>query len=148
MGKLKSPLKLAKEKAWKYFSLYIRLKNADSDGNVKCVTCNVRKSYKEMHAGHFIDGRNNSVLYDEKLVHPQCFHCNSKMPGCLGGNKVAYTLFMINEKGYSLEQIEEFQNLYFTSRPMKEYEHKEIEEKYKQKIKELSNVKNQKTISE
>ena len=129
--------KLAKKKAWAVFSKYIRLKNADSFGMVKCVTCKTVKHWKEVHAGHFIDGRNNSVLYDERLVFVQCFHCNSKIPGCLGGNKVAYTLFMINEQGYTLEQIEEFQKLYFTSKPMKDYEHEEIEQKYKQKLKEL-----------
>jgi hypothetical protein len=133
---MKSELKKAKEKAWKVFSLFIRLKYSNSFGDCRCVTCGTVKHYKEMHAGHFIDGRNNSVLYNEDLVYPQCFHCNSKMPGCLGGNKVSYTIFM-QKKGYTLQQIDDFNKLYYTAKPMKEHEHKDIEKMYKNKIKEL-----------
>lgn len=126
----KSDLKKAKEKAWAVFSQYIRRKYADSEGNCKCVTCDTTKHWKELHAGHFIDGRNNSVLYNEQLVHPQCFHCNSKMPGCLGGNKVAYTIFMATKYCLTIEEIEKLHNLYFTAKPMKAFEHDEIREKY------------------
>lgn len=129
ISKPKEPnLKLAKKKAWGVFSQYIRLKNADVNDLVCCVTCFTKKHWKEIHAGHFIDGRNNTVLYDERLVHPQCFHCNSKMPGCLGGNKVPYTIFM--SKKYTMKEIEEFQGLYFNSKPMKAWEHLEIFSKY------------------
>ncbi len=129
--KIKLPsVSKAKKKAWEVFSQYIRRKYADVNGNCQCVTCNIIKPYKELHAGHFIDGRNNTVLYDERLVHPQCFHCNSKLPGCLGGNKVAYTLFMAKKYCLSMDQIAELQSLYFTSKPMKAYEHMEVFTKY------------------
>ena len=125
----------AKNKAWAVFSRYIRLKYANEFDIVVCVTCGVKKHYKEAHAGHFIDGRNNTVLYDERLVHPQCFHCNAKCPWCLGGNKVAYTIFM--SKKYSMQEIEDFQNMYFTSKPMKAWEHLEVFEKYTKLLNEL-----------
>lgn len=135
--KVKKPsVKLARKKAWAVFSRYIRLKYSDFEGFCKCVTCGISKSYKEMHAGHFIDGRNNTVLYDERLVHPQCFHCNSKQPGCLSGNKVAYTVFMMKTYGYTPGQIEEFQGLYHTSKPMKAFEHDEIRRIYEDKLEE------------
>ena len=83
-----------KNKAWSLVSRYVRRLNADYNGYVTCVTCGVKKHWKEMHAGHFVDGRNNTVLFDERLIHPQCFHCNSKHPGCLTGNKIQYVLYM------------------------------------------------------
>jgi hypothetical protein len=129
----------AKDKAWKVFSQYIRRKYADFLGYASCVTCGIRKHYKDLHAGHFIDGRNNTVLYDERLVHPQCFHCNSKHPGCLSGNKVAYTVFMMKTYGYTVEEIKRFQDMYYSSKPMKAWEHDEIRIKYEQKLKELAN---------
>ena len=129
--KKKSDLKKAKAKAWAVFSQYIRRKYADEDGNCRCVTCGTVKHWKELHAGHYIDGRNNSVLYNEQLVHPQCFHCNSKMLGCLGGNKVAYTIFMATKYCLTMEEIGKLQNLYFTAKPMKAFEHSLVEEKYR-----------------
>ena len=65
-----------KKETWKLFSLYIRLKYADDNGYVSCCTCGIKKHYKEMQAGHFIAGRNNSILFEEKCVHPQCGRCN------------------------------------------------------------------------
>ena len=35
------------------FSQYIRRKNADHLGRVKCFTCGVEKHWKEQQAGHF-----------------------------------------------------------------------------------------------
>jgi hypothetical protein len=127
----------AKKKAWTVFSQYIRQKYALPDGQCQCVTCDKWDHWKNLHAGHFIDGRNNSVLYNEKLVHPQCFHCNSKRPGCLSGNKVRYTIFMAHKYCLTMEEIEALQNLYFKSKPMKPHEHLEVLEEYKEKLKNI-----------
>ena len=43
-----------------------------------------------MQAGHFIAGRGNGVLFDERGIHPQCYHCNIG----LKGNMVEYFVFM------------------------------------------------------
>lgn len=99
-----------KAKVWKLFSQYIRRKYADFEGNVTCVTCGVVKPWKEMQAGHFVDGHGNAIMFDEQLVHPQCFKCNFKSFGCLAGNKVKYTLFMMKKYALSPEQIEEIEN--------------------------------------
>jgi len=49
----KSVTKLKKElDSW--FSLFIRLRNADSSGFIECFTCGCKKHYKQgMHCGHF-----------------------------------------------------------------------------------------------
>ena len=133
--KLTSPQ--AKKKAWAVFSQYIRQKYALPNGQCQCVTCNKWDHWKNLHAGHFIDGRNNTVLYNEKLVHPQCFHCNSKQPGCLSGNKVSYTIFMATKYCLNIEEIKALQNLYFSSKPMKTFEHLEVLELYKNKLKNI-----------
>lgn len=65
-----------KKKAWKVFSPYIRKRDADKNGYVACCTCGRVKHWKEGDAGHFIDGRRNSILYDERNVHFQCKPCN------------------------------------------------------------------------
>lgn len=88
-------LRSVKKKAWLVFSEYIRKKYATEDGYVDCVTCNVVRPWKEMQAGHFIDGRNNAVLFCELGTHPQCMRCNI----FLHGNKVSYFKFMQKKFG-------------------------------------------------
>jgi hypothetical protein len=84
-----------KKIAWHYFSRYIRLRDADRDGYVRCYTCGVRLPYQQAHAGHFIGGRHNAILFDERGVHPQCYACNVRMHG----NTLAYFDRMRDEYG-------------------------------------------------
>lgn len=120
MPKTKKPnLKKLREKAWKAFSIYIRRKYADRNGNCKCVTCDTVKHWKEMQAGHFIDGRTNSILFDERGVFPQCYRCNCM----LSGNKVEYFRFMQNY--YGDEVIDELRALRLQA---KKYSVSELEE--------------------
>lgn len=100
-SKLKSISKLKKD-VWKLFSLWIRLKDADWRGNNVCVTCHKTYPYKKLQAGHFIPGRHNAVLFNEDLVHPQCYSCNF----FLGGNPREYDKFM--RQKYGDERVEEF----------------------------------------
>lgn len=101
----KPKLSTVKNRVWALFSRYIRLKATDYRGLVECVTCGELMPYNQAQAGHFISGRNNAVLFDERLVHVQCRMCNI----WLGGNYVAYTLFMLTK--HTREEIEEFQAL-------------------------------------
>ncbi len=123
--------KRAKDKAWKVFSEYIRRKTADKEGYVRCVTCGTTKHWKELQAGHFIDSRNNSVLFDERLVHPQCPACNMFRKG----NKVAYTLFML--KSYTEGEIEGFLGLKHRTKKMQVYDYEQIIEEYTGKLEDL-----------
>lgn len=91
----KPTLKSLKKKAWDLFSKYIRLKYSDRDGICECITCGAKMPWKEIQAGHFLDSRNNAILFEESGVHPQCYRCNI----CLKGNKVEYTLFMLKKYG-------------------------------------------------
>jgi len=95
-----------------------------------CVTCGVIKNWKELQCGHFVDGRNNSVLYDERLCFPQCFKCNMKGMGCLAGNKIRFFLFM-KSKGYTDEQLKEFDNLKHQIKKMSWKDYQDVYNKYK-----------------
>lgn len=55
---------------------HVRLKAADSNGFCTCATCGVKKHYKEMQGGHFIQrGKAHKIL--EENIHPQCAYCNA-----------------------------------------------------------------------
>lgn len=67
---------MTEETVWGWFSKFIRLRDADERGLVKCATCGRFHFWKEVDAGHFITRNKKSTKYDEKNVFPQCAHCN------------------------------------------------------------------------
>jgi len=117
--KKRSKLKIAKDKAWKVFSLYIRTKYADENGMVECVTCGDVKPIKEMQAGHFLAGRGNAILFDPRGVHPQCYSCNV----CKHGNIEEYYPFML--ENYGQEVIDDLKRLKNGESPKRTVEHYE-----------------------
>ena len=89
-----------KKKACVEFSKYIRLRDAlkttGTKDTVICYTC--KKSYPAfgvgcVQAGHFVPGRGNSILFDERGVHAQCYNCNVN----LKGNWPEYMRYMIED---------------------------------------------------
>ena len=63
-------------KSWTKFSVNSHEKKGAIDGTEKCVTCGVRKPWKELQCGHFISRRHASVRFDSRNVAPQCAKCN------------------------------------------------------------------------
>ena len=124
----KQSIKSAKKKAWDTFSKWVRLSNADSDGYVQCYTCPTRKHWKEMQAGHFIDGRGNVVLFHEGIVKPQCMPCNIFKKG----NKDVFAPKMIME--YGGKKVMEFYALKNQVVQLRIADYNEITEIYKEKI--------------
>lgn len=68
--------KKAKAKAWKAFSLFIRLRDSDANGIVTCCTCGSRKPWKKVQAGHYVTRAKEATLFDEQCVQGQCAGCN------------------------------------------------------------------------
>lgn len=130
--------KSPRNKAWEAFSKFIRLRDAlkttgDPDFLI-CITCKRRWKTNGRYcaqAGHFVAGRNNSLLIDEKFVNGQCPICNVH----LRGNIVLYEREMI--KRYGKKAVEEVKDRSLETVQMKNYQWKEIEDEYKQKYKEL-----------
>ena len=118
----RSPKQRAKDKAWKNFSLYIRARDKH------CVTCPMGKSEQ---AGHFIDGRHNAVLFSERGVHGQCYHCNVG----LKGNKLEYWLFM--ERTYGRKVIDQLIRESKQTIQYKTHDYERIAQEYKEKLAEL-----------
>ena len=58
------------------FSIYIRKRDADDNGNVLCCTCNKVEHWKKMDCGHFQSRKHKSTRWDEINAHVQCKGCN------------------------------------------------------------------------
>jgi hypothetical protein len=93
--KRRSPRQIAKDRAWDQFSLFIRLRDSDEHGIVKCCTCPARKHWKKMQAGHYVTRKKEATLYDEKCVNGQCAGCNRWQ----GGKPIEYEQFLERKYG-------------------------------------------------
>lgn len=58
------------------FSIYIRQKYSDDNGNVKCYTCSKTGHWKTLQNGHWIPRNNLSTRFSEENCRPQCVGCN------------------------------------------------------------------------
>lgn len=117
-----------KEKAWSLCSQYNRRKFANENGYVRCCTCGIMKHWKQMQAGHWLDGRNLSILFEDNGINPQCYQCN-----CLGGHrgldvKKEYREFMLNT--YGEEEMERIVALKSQTKKMTINEYQELIDKY------------------
>ena len=72
---------IAKDRAWKQFSMFIRLRDSGPDGYGQCVTCQRNAHWRTMDAGHWITRAKEATLFDERNVHLQCKGCNKWQGG-------------------------------------------------------------------
>jgi len=125
-----------KGKAWKMFSLYIRLRDClETTGSPDffiCPTCGLKFPASEGQAGHSIAGRGNSILLHEEIVHCQCRGCN------MTGQYHLYSLFMI--KTYGLDHWEYLCRLKKLPKPIKPHEWEEKVGIYKMKYEGLLEI--------
>jgi len=120
-----------KKKLDSLFSQYIRLRNADHLGRVKCFTCGVEKHWKEQQAGHFQSRSHHSTRWDEVNVQVQCVKCNMFRQG------EQYKFGMYLDQKYGEGTAEELEIRSKTIVKLNRTDYEEAIERYKQKIKEL-----------
>lgn len=91
----------AKRRAWKEFSRFVRLRDCLATTGTTthgvCCTCGSRFEFAQLHAGHWISGRTNSLLFDERNCHAQCAICNHD-----GGRLEQYDVYMSVRYGADL----------------------------------------------
>jgi hypothetical protein len=129
--KKKPKLSTVKKKAWKAFSLYIRIRSLE--GNlITCYTCDNQRPIGKITAGHGISGRTNAVLFMEEVVRPQCIACNVFN----GGRYWIFTPKLIEELG-----MKKYSQLAKQAKKTVKYtiqDYLDIEKKYKNKLDKLT----------
>ncbi len=113
------------------FSQYIRRRNADHLGRVKCFTCGIEKHWKEQQAGHFQSRSHHSTRWDEVNVQVQCVKCNMFRQG----EQYKFGLYLDDRFGDGT--AEELENRAKTIVKLNRVDYEEAIERYKQKINEL-----------
>lgn len=141
MPKTKPSISKSKKKAWETFSTYIRTRDCVAYGKrhpelnngleAPCTTCQRVYPLAKLQAGHFVSGRSNGVLFDERGVNSQCYGCNVREHG----NITKYWVWM--EENYGREVIDELMAQKFITVKFKAWEYDEMREKYQRMTKEL-----------
>ena len=78
----KQSLKTVKNRAHELLQKLVRMKAADDNGYVQCVSCGVVKHYTQMDGGHFISRSYSFHSLREENIHPQCKGCNRFFGKC------------------------------------------------------------------
>ena len=119
----------------KWFSKYIRARDADDNGIVTCISCPTQKHWKEMDCGHFIKRQFKSTRYNEKNSNGQCRHCN----WILQGNDINYAKGL--EKKYGPGIIERLEVMKNRTLPMGRFELKHIADYYRDRFNQMKKLK-------
>ena len=133
--KKRKTTKQLKKEAWNLFSQYIRLRDCLRTTGCSsfglCITCGKRYHFKLLQAGHFIPGRHNANLFNEKGCHAQCYNCNIN----LKGNTLEYRRQIIRLYGAGAdEQLEAEDKIV---KDLRAGELRELITHYKQEIEKL-----------
>ena len=73
---MKKTISKLKKELDKWFSLYIRLRGADANGNNQCCTCGTVDNWKKLQCGHFVSRKHLATRFHEMNCFPQCVSCN------------------------------------------------------------------------
>lgn len=74
--KEKTSVKKLEDKLWNVFSEFIRIRDADKNGNCKCFTCPNIRHWTKGDCGHGIPRQHKATKFNEQNNHFQCKHCN------------------------------------------------------------------------
>lgn len=126
----------AHKTVWDKCSKYNRLKLADGNGYVACVSCGKVDHYKNMDAGHFIPKKKGKTVYFlPENIWPQCTGCNRPYSSSDAERvKIAYTLWMV--KTFGQDEVERLQKLSREIAHTQELDH--WNDFYTKKLKELN----------
>ncbi len=134
MSKLKTgktELQKAKAKADKYFSLYVRQRDANDEGFVRCCTSWTLHHWKNLDCGHFMSRRYEATKYDEKNTGPQSRASNRFNQG----EQYKFGLYLDKKYGAKTAEKVTIKSRMFCKR--NRYDYEMIAKEYKLKLKKL-----------
>lgn len=119
----------------KWFSMFIRLRDADENGLAKCCTCGTIKPIKLMDCGHFIKRQHQATRFSEYNCAPQCKRCNAFEQG----RNEEFEKYLLNRWG--LNRVNMLKSAVHQTYKTSQYKIDYLAALYKQKATELSRAK-------
>jgi len=96
-----------KNKLDRIFSEFIRRRDADENGLIRCISCGKVVFWKDSDCGHYINRKHNSTRYDEQNCNAQCRSCNRFDEGNMSGYRRGL-ISKYGEKEVELLEIKKF----------------------------------------
>lgn len=119
----------------KWFSKFIRIRDADENGIIICISCGKPVHWTKADAGHFIKRQFKSLRYNEKNVNGQCRKCN----WLLQGNDINYAKGLVKKYGEGI--LDELLATKNRTLPLGRFELKHIADYYRMKFNQLKKLK-------
>ena len=134
---MKKTVSKLKKELDKWFSLYIRLREANEYGMCQCFTCGKVGHYKKdgMQNGHFQSRKHLSTRFDEENCQVQCVKCNVYAWG------EQYKFSLALDSKYGEGKAEELQYLARTTLKISRVEYEEKISYYKSLVEKLKKEK-------
>ena len=117
------------------FSEFIRQRDADANGYVRCYCCGKILHWKESQNMHFIPRQHMGTRFDEINCHSGCIRCNFYN----NGNIEEYAIHL--KKDYGDDIIERLTLKKQAGRKFSEFEYKVLAKYYRDRLKELKSNK-------
>lgn len=117
------------------FSEFIRLRDANANGYVRCISCGKINHWKEVDCGHYVNRKHLSTRWHEKNCNAQCRACNRFDEG----NMLGYTKGLVKKYGPSV--LDELDMLKHQVSKLSDFEGKLLIKHYQDKVKELKKQK-------
>ncbi len=124
-----------KAKLDKIFSEYIRLRDADNNGMVRCISCMKIDHWKNVDCGHFVNRGHMSTRYNEKNCNAQCRKCNRFDEG----NSIGYSRGLIKKYGPGV--IDELEVLKHQESHLSDFDYEVLIKHYQKEVKRLKEEK-------
>lgn len=125
-----------KDKLDRIFSEYIRLRDADNNGYIRCISCGKIVFWKDTDNGHFINRKHMSLRFSETNCNAQCRACNRFDEG----NMTGYNQGMI--KKYGQQTVDLLILAKKQVNKISDAEYQILVAHYQQKVKEIKQQKN------
>lgn len=115
----------------RWFSKYIRLRDAMPNGYVKCISCGKIVHVKDCDNGHYLNRSHMATRFSEMNCHAQCRSCNRFDEGNMSGYRQSLVKMYGEQKVLLLEAMK------YQSKKMTDAEYIAAIKHYKAKVKRL-----------
>jgi hypothetical protein len=124
-----------KAKLDRVFSEYIRLRDSDENGMIKCYCCGKLLHWKKSQNMHFIPRQHMALRYSETNCHAGCVKCNYYD----NGNIEEYAIHL--KKDYGNDIVERLTAIKKQSLKISSFQYETMIKVYSEKISELKKSK-------
>jgi len=118
-----------------WFSKFIRIRDAESKGYMRCISCGTFHYWTDFDCGHFVKRQHKALRFNEQNCQAQCRNCN----WLLQGNDIEFAKGL--DWKYGEGTVDKLRALQNSTLHLGKFELKVIADHYRTKFNELKKEK-------